>query len=313
MLSTCVSTQVIGGVAARIHCADRVFDFGRRMDTASLECVFVIENRGELTLEIDAIRSSCGCTVASMSSKTIRPGDRAELRVDVDLTGRRGEFDKQIRIESNDPDMPAYRLVIRGEVVPSRLINPRHVFFRSLGKQESAVESVDVKFNAEPKRIGRVESHADFLRADLEEIEQGRSYRISVRAAPPYPQGELKGEVYVYDDDGDLVFTIPVWLQVVADIMHSPQTILIYDDGSGSVRRQIVIRRGSVSEFSILEVQVPDERIETSVHTLGDYGYRIQLDNIPVEAELNNEVIVVLTDAGGSAKIEIPLEIRDKP
>jgi hypothetical protein len=312
MSVACLALSALAGPTARIHCAQPRVDFGRRMDTEKFECEFGIENRGDVTLRIEDVRASCGCTVASISERRIAPGGRASLMVAVDLTGRSGDFDKEIRIASNDPEQSVLELWIAGEVTPSRAISPRHVFFRALGRKDAAMETVEVEFDAEPELIASVETRCDYLEAVLQELERGRRYRVEVRATPPYPAGEVQGSVYVKRPDGDVIFTIPVWVQIVSDIMHSPQKILIYADEGEQVTRQIIVRKGSAKEFKITGVDVPDPAIESSVHRLGDYGYRIQLDGIPVGRSIHGTEIIVRTDSDESASIAIPFEFREE-
>src|SRR5437773_556588 len=59
---------------ARIECDEPAFEFGSALTGQTIEHVFTVRNAGNKELEIDKVRSSCNCAVASLPSKTIPPG-----------------------------------------------------------------------------------------------------------------------------------------------------------------------------------------------------------------------------------------------
>lgn len=298
--------------APRVHCAEPVFDFGRKMDSARPRHEFLIENRGDLTLQLGKIYSGCGCTTERISSRSIRPGKSATIAVVVDLSGRRGEFDKEIRLETNDPDCPALALKLRGQVIPSIDIDPRHIFFRRILREETASEVCNISFNADARNIERVESEVEFLRAELEEIEPGRRYRVTVSTVPPLDPSRRKADVRVIGESGKLLFNIPVWLQIVDAVQIAPAELLVYGDEAPRATRHLILRRGSVEDFEVLGVDLPAAGMEAETFRLGNYGYRIRIGGVPAEEAVEGKVIVIRTDAEGFERIEVPIRYRQQ-
>ena len=98
----------------KIFCEEPVYDFGTISHNNTIKHTFVIQNTGDDVLKILNIRVACGCTVAKIKKKSIKPGKTTDLRIDLDLRGTEGKQSKEITIESNDPDNKYYRLYIRG-------------------------------------------------------------------------------------------------------------------------------------------------------------------------------------------------------
>jgi len=317
---TVVVTAMIAAVgslarepAPAVYCAEPVFDFGRKMDSARPRHEFTIENRGDLTLQLGKIYSGCGCTTEKISSRSIRPGKSAKLGVVVNLSGRRGEFEKEISLETNDPDCPALALKLRGEVVPSIDIDPRHIFFRRISRDEAATEVCNISFNAAARNIERVESEAEFLRAELEEVEPGHRYRVAVSTVPPLQHSSRNGDIRVLGDSGKLLFKIPVWLQIVDAVQIAPAELLVYGDETPSATRHLILRKGKIEDFKVLGVDLPvDDAMRAEVFKLGSYGYRIKVDNIPAEETVEGKLIVIRTDANSFGRIEVPIRYRQQ-
>jgi hypothetical protein len=90
---------------------DRIIhDFGTiPQKGGTVETTFEVRNEGNETLEIGAISTSCGCTSAKISSKIIKPGEKAILTVFFDPNFHPepgGKFKRTVYIPSNDPKTP---------------------------------------------------------------------------------------------------------------------------------------------------------------------------------------------------------------
>jgi hypothetical protein len=81
---------------------------------------FPIQNLGDQPLVITKIVTSCGCTIAHLSSSFIPPGQRADLLVTFDpafhLTT--GPVSRVVWLETNDPDTPLLELRLEANVLP---------------------------------------------------------------------------------------------------------------------------------------------------------------------------------------------------
>lgn len=77
---------------------------------------FIFENTGNTPLEIQRVRSSCGCTIPKKPEVPIAPGDKGEITVKYD-TNRVGVFRKTITVNTNVSSKAIIALKIKGNVL----------------------------------------------------------------------------------------------------------------------------------------------------------------------------------------------------
>lgn len=301
-----------GHHAPVIHSAERTLNFGERGDDEEFVHVFVIENRGDLSLVIERIHSTCGCAVTNVSQRVVPPGGKAELRAEIKLAGYSGRLEREIRVETNDPRQPVYRLYLKGTVIPSREITPPHFLFAAAGGPQT--RSINIKYNRHPRRIGKIRSNQEFLHLELDVLDQGTNYRLNATLIPDKLAGESEGSVNVFDERGRELFSIPVWIQYEPPLRIAPDRITLSLPQRRAVTRHILVRPGAVTRFNITDVETPAAGMTTAVYSLGGGGYRIQIDNIESTQELEGSHIVIHTDAEGAGRIEVPfiLEHREE-
>ncbi len=305
------STSIARNYAPRVEVRDPHVDFGERMDTEVVTCTYVISNRGNLSLKLGRIYSSCGCTDIRLPTQTVAPGESVEMEVDVDLKGRSGLFTGELRIQTNDPLSREIELTFQATVTPSWEISPRHIFFRALGREDASTITCTVRFRDEPTIIASAVSPADFVAVDFKELERGREYLIEVSTVPPLDEGRVNTDIIVKDVSGEKIFDIPVWIQILSDIEYSPSVLVVHPGDDEDARRQIVLTYGRVRDFSVERVLVPAPSIEVSVHELAGHGYRIQLTGVPPRADMNGKSIIIQTDLEQTEPIVIPLVFDD--
>ncbi|MCU0416143.1 MAG: DUF1573 domain-containing protein [Cytophagaceae bacterium] len=79
----------------------RIHDFGEVIQGQTVSYTFVFTNSGTDTLVISRVIPSCGCTVADTFTKVIPPGQKGEILVQFNSTGRVGIITKSLTILSN--------------------------------------------------------------------------------------------------------------------------------------------------------------------------------------------------------------------
>ena len=91
--------------------------FGKVKEGEKAIHIFRIINIGDEPLRIKQVMASCGCTATALSKKIVLPGEEGEIKVVFNSSGRVGEFEKNVRVVTNDPKKPETMLKIRGTVV----------------------------------------------------------------------------------------------------------------------------------------------------------------------------------------------------
>jgi hypothetical protein len=78
---------------------------------------FVIKNIGKQNLELYKVKTSCGCTVAELEKKSLKPGESTNMRVVFATAGKQGDEKKDIVIYCNDPKSPEPSLRIKAKIL----------------------------------------------------------------------------------------------------------------------------------------------------------------------------------------------------
>jgi hypothetical protein len=92
-------------------------DFGKVKEGQVVDYTFKFKNTGKRVLEVKNVSTSCGCTVALISSKILKPGEEGTLRVELDTKDREGKMNRNVTIQSNDPKEPTKALLIFADVI----------------------------------------------------------------------------------------------------------------------------------------------------------------------------------------------------
>lgn len=98
-------------------------DFGTIVEGDVASRVLLIKNTGNAELKIINVRPSCGCTAALLSTNAVAPGQATELKVTLNSTGLKPNFEKYVYLSSNDPDEANKSVTIRGSVKTLPKIN----------------------------------------------------------------------------------------------------------------------------------------------------------------------------------------------
>jgi hypothetical protein len=91
-------------------------DYGEIIKGSDGVRTFTFENTGDAPLEIQGVRSSCGCTIPKKPEQSIAPGEKGEITVKYD-TNRVGVFRKTITVNTNVSSNSIIALKIKGNVL----------------------------------------------------------------------------------------------------------------------------------------------------------------------------------------------------
>ena len=83
-------------------------------------CVFTFTNAGDAPLIINQAVESCGCTVPEYTKTPIQPGEKGEIKVTYNGTGKfPGHFKKSITVRTNGK-VEMTRLYIEGDMTEAK-------------------------------------------------------------------------------------------------------------------------------------------------------------------------------------------------
>ena len=298
--------------APRIVCDAPVFRFGERFsDEPDLRHTFTLRNEGNLSLEIRDIENRCGCSDVTLSTRVLRPGDRADLSLAFALRGRSGAVRQSLAVLSNDPRQPRLELTIEGAVRPYIELFPMGALLGRIPDDRETTAEIRVTFPPErPDTVRAAAADRPFLRATVTEVIAQREYRITIRTVPPLsaPHGQLRGTVRVTTASGrtpPIVIPVAAWIQ--APVILAPDALPVPAAGGEPLTRYLTVRAGSAADLRIEAVEPPDPGIRVTIQPLADRGFHVRLDGIrPAALAPDAAVLIRVRHAAGPAEYRIP-------
>lgn len=117
MLLFCGMNAALAQKPAEIKFDKLTHDFGTFSEkNPVVSCTFSFTNVGEVPLVINQAVASCGCTVPEYTKTPIQPGEKGEIKVTYNGTGKfPGHFKKSITVRTNGA-VEMTRLYIEGEM-----------------------------------------------------------------------------------------------------------------------------------------------------------------------------------------------------
>lgn len=151
------------------------YDFGTVFQGESVRHVFAFSNSGNVPLIVEKVSSSCGCTAALASAKTLAPGESGEIRASFDSTRFRGAISKTVYLYTNDPAQPMVQLHVKGKVQEELALEPQLVNFGAVTPKRTVRSKVTLT-NQGPREV-----RLDELATTTPEL----SARLSAEVIPP--------------------------------------------------------------------------------------------------------------------------------
>jgi hypothetical protein len=308
--SAAATPETTAPLAPKLVCEEATFNFGEMDNSKFVEHRFVLKNEGNITLEIGAVRASCGCTVANISQKSVPPGGTTEVSARLSLTGRQGSQNKTITVESNDPQQPRFTLTLTGTAISEMQMRPTQMFFGRITSGAIVTGAVEITIEStNAVKILKAEASTQELTVKTEPGSGPKMHRIVVTTQPPLTKGQLRASVHLetdYSKYGALDF--PVTAFVVSDLSFSPEEITVVGQTNQPMTRVVVLRSETGKPFQVESVEPPVPTMQAKVVPM-DNAVQIELNNILAVPELDGQVLRIKTTMEGLREILIPFRV----
>lgn len=121
VMLVCGMTAVMAQKPAQIKFDKTTHNFGTFSEKEpKVSCTFTYTNIGEQPLVINQAMPSCGCTVAKYTKTPVQPGEKGEIKVTYNGTGKfPGHFKKSITVRTNGA-VEMTRLYIEGDMTEAK-------------------------------------------------------------------------------------------------------------------------------------------------------------------------------------------------
>ena len=300
----------------KLVCDDPAFDFGAVSNDQSVPHTFVLRNEGTAHVVIANVRTTCGCTTATLATNTLAPGQRCDLVATFVLRGRKGPQRKALYVESNDPHKPRLRLELSGTAVQAIDVEPEGVHFGAVDKD--GVLEREVTLTAASNvvfHVTGIENRSPVFTAHLVTNELGRVYRLVIRAEAPRPAGSCIATIRVATDCPQVPqIDIPVAALVTGDLVITPPALVLYGGLTNAPRPTYVsLYAPSGKPFKILRVEAPDKSLELDPVAVSSNRYRLVVRTFNPSADLNGRTIKLVTDLDAARELTIPIRLLLPP
>ena len=291
------------------------FNFGQIYKGQRVEHIFKFENSGNDVLEINKVKTSCGCTAAILTNNTLSPGETGEIKATFNSSSYSGNFTKSITVLSNDPNTTKYRLTISGEIIEDVIIKPKNINFGSVYVGEEATtttKTVTIKSRKEPDfKIEKITPSKPLITTSIAGEKDGE-YIINVILKHNSEIGRFSGVIYL--ETNSLVqkkVKIPFFGEIVGDITTYPKRIYYGTTTEGKELTQKLFVKIKEHNIKILNTKLSpdflsikiDERYE---HNNPHYLIEIKLHKEAAIGKLNG-LLELYTNSKNQPVIKIPI------
>ncbi len=292
--------------APKIVCDAPEFNFGVRRDNETVVHQFVVKNTGDEPLAITRVKASCGCTAVTSSASSIPPGESATINARFTLRGRKGNQQKSITVESNDPDTPRLTLCLKGEIVIEVALDPRYLNFRQVHKDSVSTQRVALVSLRPDVRITDVRSDTAAYEATIDPDGRG----LTVRTVPPLNEGLVRGLIVATTDHPmGLSADLNVAAVAVADLTLLPRELILRTSWPDPRRLTLIVRAFKDLPFEITKVEVPVPSITATFRKASDGTARVELDGVRPDAALNGKQVLIHTTLPSCATLRVPIRV----
>lgn len=225
--------SAIEAAAPKIQIDELLYDFGTIKEGDRVSHVFQFKNVGDGELVITDVKTSCGCTAAMTSSKTLGPGAQGTLKVNFDSKGRKGRQTKTATIHSNDPVQPAVVVRLTGNIsvsdAPQIAVDPQTLDLGVLEPGETAVRRVTITNTGSAELAIEDFVGRNFVTVKNEGAEGAKriikpreSIQIDVEAAPEIKGGIYQGYLQIRNNSSQRIVTVPLYGYISDKYMLKP-------------------------------------------------------------------------------------------
>ncbi|MFO0905127.1 MAG: DUF1573 domain-containing protein [Pirellulales bacterium] len=244
-------------------------DFGTVARGAKSEFLFEFENSWEETVHVASVRTSCGCTSASITKDTLKTWEKGGILATFNTASFTGQRSATITVTFDKPFFAEVQLNVQGNIRTDVVFTPGSVDFGVVDAGQSASKKVAITYAGRSDwQISDVRSANSNFEVELQETQRsgGRvAYEMSVFMKPDMPEGFFQEQLILVTSDAR-TSGVPLVVEgrVVPGLTVSPASLFLGVLKPGQkVTKQLVVK--GKQPFKILDIRTDDPRLEFDV------------------------------------------------
>jgi len=316
------SMTAVAADGPKLVVPEKIKDMGTVPQGEILEINFELVNEGDQTLEIRAVRPTCGCTVADFD-REIAAGKSGFVKAKLDTGDFSGPISKSILIMTSDPQEPTVTVVIKATVHPYVEVLPRALIRFNAVQHEPMVEKITVVAaeNDPNFKVTGVSSSVPYLATAVrplpkDELVAGKSaqqYEIELSLEDDAPVGPVNAVLEV-ETNHPKAKVVPIKVfGVVRALLHVTPSQVQF--GSVSAKNEpgrnliLVNNRSGGAKVSVQSATINDAAFAAEVVTI-EAGKRYQVTvtvNSNASPGPRDAVLTLKTSDPDFPTVEVPV------
>ena len=291
--------------------SDPLYEFGSALEGTMVKHTFTIKNTGQGYLDIQGVKTSCGCTTGDPSKMHVAPGDTTDIAVAFDTHFQKGHQVRTITVATNDPDNPQVAMTMQGIVKKQVEAVPNEVAFGDVTRGTEETKELLVN-DLNPGRIafsvGPVSNSSSSIKVDQEKRPDGQpGALLKVTLLKTMPVGPFDDTIKITTDRVPL--QVDVFGTVKGDLNIDPAQVSfgIVPHGQDIVRIFKLSNQGP-HPIKVLDVASSSPAVGAVAEAVApgrEYKVTVTLRHGTPEGQLRGN-LTIKTDDPDQATLSVP-------
>jgi Protein of unknown function (DUF1573) len=293
-----------------------VYDFGKTSQVERVSGTFRFQNVGDGVLKVGKPTASCGCTVAGVKPDVLQPGEKGELSFTLNLGRTRALLQKQITVDSNDPDSPKTLLTVKADYTPLYDVMPVSFFFNLRKGETTNITAKVTRTDGKPFTVAKIKPTQTWIeaKAELEPNSTNQSVRITATLKPEGSPRYFSEFLNVFVDESEQpAFNVTFSGRLLGDLTMTPESLYwpITDPDKALTTRRIVVKSSLPDKLEVKNVSSTLKDLNLEAVPKED-GKTLELvaKLISIPDRTTNGVIRFETNVPSQPKVEVPVWIN---
>jgi Protein of unknown function (DUF1573) len=319
---------LVGGAAetrAQVKAEPTRVDLGKLKQDVTASAEVQLSNPGSQPIELLGTSADCGCTVATLKTKTLAPGEHTSLGISIQTRNYQGILHRNVRVQTSAGDItiPVDMTVIPYEhwtLVPPTVVMPSSL------KDQPAITQATLQYTGEGKaELGKIECTPAWIKATTK-TEDGKNFTVRLAKKADAPAGNHS--IKVIFETSDLIdprVTLNVFMPVTtsSDAANQGDTsspvplVALRVVPSPIIMPTVTVGQTSTKEFTLQgwrgaaapRIEVLRGQVKLIRRQAGELGYEISFT--PTRPGPATPVMRVFD--GEKLELEVPVIFRAEP
>ncbi|MBN1554671.1 MAG: DUF1573 domain-containing protein, partial [Phycisphaerae bacterium] len=286
---------------------------------------YTVTNTGEAPLQIENVKTSCGCLGSEYAKTPIPPGGESKIILKYGLSTGGGAFFHNALVKTNDPQLPIITLDAAGNTDTRVLVNPKSLLFDNMAPGQTKTKIILIHHSGdqsiEVTRVTSKKQRANFTdRKITRELAQelygttnarkrifvknnSRILQVTYEAKEEDLGKVIEDMVIIHTNiPGFEKITIPIFVKVVPPVALYPGLLTFIDVAPDkNITKNIQALSLEGKEFKVISIHAGDTKIDYA--TSPEYSNRKE-----IKLSAKGETLLALSLSDTNLEIEVEMK-----